>query len=187
MPGAILHCGPDALRRMSAPAAGVGPDIPRRPDPGIPTGKTGRQTPDRGDPGAVLPGPNGPAAEELDALVEEILGSKPRPVDWARLTGDAAAEALAVLAAWVGWLARRYAIDPREIPLCWAEHGEFVEELSALHTAHRAAYDHDGSPAGPADWHATLANTRARLHRAASRTGCRAGLHRPSPVPDWAA
>ena len=91
------------------------------------------------------------------------------------------------LAAWVRWLVRRYAIDTREIPPCWAEHGEFVEELSALHTAHRAAYDPAGPPTGPADWHATLANTRTRLHHAVSRTGCRAGQHRPSSPPDWAA
>jgi hypothetical protein len=93
---------------------------------------------------------------------------------------------MAELAAWVRWLVRRYAIDPREIPPCWAERGELVEELSALHTAHRAAYDHEGPPTGPADWHATLANTRARLHQSVSRTGCRAGQHRPSSTPAWA-
>jgi hypothetical protein len=118
--------------------------------------------------------------DDLDALVDEILGSKPRPLDWTRLTGAAAEEARAALDTWVGWLVTRYAIDAREIPACWAEHGDLFEELSALHTAHRAAYDAAGPPTGPADWHVTLANTRARLQRAVARTGCRSNEHRTS-------
>ena len=154
------------------PDAGVGSDIPRRPDPGLPFG-------------SIAPPPD-VDGDELDALVNEILGSKPRPIDWSRLTGEAAAEALAALDLWVRWLVARYAIDPREIPPCWPEHGELLEELSALHTAHRAAYDPAGPPTGPADWHTMLANTRARLHLAVSRTGCRTGQHRASEVPTWA-
>ncbi len=169
---------------MSAPYAGVGPDIPRRPGAG--TSPLAPRTSDIGGGHSQQAEPGGPAPDEVDALVEEILGSKPRPIDWSRLTGDAAADALAALDAWVRWLVRRYAIDPREIPHCWAEHGELFEELSALHTAHGAAFDPTGPPTGPADWHATLANARARLHQAASRTGCRAGQHRPSSLPDWA-
>ena len=125
--------------------------------------------------------------DELDALVDELLGSKPRPVDWRRLTGEAAAQQWADLHAWVRWLVGRYAIDPREIPPCWGAHGELVEELSALHTAHQAAYDPAGAPTGPADWHTTLANTRSRLHLSVARTGCRAGQHRDSATPEWVA
>lgn len=125
--------------------------------------------------------------EELDALVDELLGAKPRPVDWRRLTAADAARRRSELDAWVRWLVRRYALDPREIPPCWADHGELIEELSALHTAHQAAFDAAGPPTGPADWHATFANTRARLHVAVSRTGCRLGQHRVSAVPDWCA
>jgi hypothetical protein len=83
-------------------------------------------------------------------------------------------------------LISRYAIDPREIPACWLEHGDLFEELSALHAAHQAAFDPAGPPTGPADWHATLANTRARLQMAVARTGCRAGQHRVPVRPEWA-
>lgn len=156
---------------MSTPNAEVGPDIPRRRDPGLPFGSLPPASDDDGD--------------ELDALVDQILGSKPRPIDWSRLTGEAAAEAFAALGTWVRWLVARYVIDPREVPPCWAEHGELLEELSALHTAHRAAYDPAGPPTGPADWHSVLANTRARLQLAVARTGCRAGQHRSPGAPEW--
>jgi hypothetical protein len=124
--------------------------------------------------------------DDLDALVDEILGSKPRPIDWTRLAGAAAEEARAALDAWVRWLVARYAIGVREIPACWAEHGDLFEELSALRTAHQAAFDPASPPTGPADWHATLANTRARLQLAVARTGCRAGQHRVPDPPAWA-
>ena len=77
-------------------------------------------------------------------------------------------------------------VDARETPACWAEHGDLFEELSPLRTAHQAAFDPAGPPTGPADWHATLANTRARLHAAVARTGCRAGQHRVPDPPAWA-
>lgn len=158
---------------MSTANAGVGPDIRGRPDPG-PIDVDSR------------PPIDAESATDLDALVEEILGAKPRPIDWSRLDGPAADEALAALASWVSWLVCRYAIDPREIPPCWAEHGDLFEELSALHTAHRAAFDPAGPPTGPADWHTLAANTRARLQLAVARTGCRAEQHRASSAPTWA-
>ena len=157
---------------MSTPSAGIGPDIPRQPDPG-PIDLDSLQ------PGAV-------PADELDALVEQILGAKPRPIDWTRLSGPPADEAREALAEWVRWLVTHYAIDPREVPPCWAEHGDLFEELSALHTAHRAAFDPAGPPIGPADWHTMLANTRARLQMAVAGTGCRVGRHRAPTAPEWA-
>lgn len=156
---------------MSSPHAGVGSDIPRRPDPGTLLAPT--------------PLDAEPDLDDLDALVDEILGAKPRPLDWTRLSGAAAEDALAALDAWVRWLVSRYAIDAREIPACWAEHGDLFEELSALHTAHKAAFDPAGPPTGPADWHATLANTRTRLQVAVARAGCRAGQHRVLDPRAW--
>lgn len=157
---------------MSSPHAGVGADIPRRLDPGTLLASTTIDAE--------------PDLDDLDALVDEILGSKPRPLDWTCLAGAAAEEARAALDTWVRWLVTRYAIEGREIPPCWAEHGDLFEELSALHTAHQAAFDAAGPPTGPADWHATLANTRARLQLAVARAGCRAGQHREPSAPDWA-
>lgn len=152
---------------MSTPLAAGGPDIPHPPDLD-----------------SLLA--DAVPADDLDALVEQILGTKPRPVDWTRLSGPPADEALATLDSWVRWLVTRYAIGPREIPPCWADHGDIFEELSALHTAHRAAFDPAGPPTGPADWHAILANTRARLQLAVARTGCRVGQHRTPSAPAWA-
>ena len=84
------------------------------------------------------------------------------------------------------WLTRRYGIDHRELPPCWYAHGDLAEELSALHTAHQAAYHPAGPATGPADWHHQLAATRTRLHASVARTGCRPGEHRPPTVPGWA-
>lgn len=125
-------------------------------------------------------------ADDLDALVEQILGAKPRPIDWTRLSGPYADDALAALDLWVRWLVTRYAIDAREIPPCWAEHGDIFEELSAIHTAHGGAFDPTGPLTGPADWHAMLAITRGRLQQAVARTGCRVGQHRAPNLPEWA-
>jgi hypothetical protein len=86
----------------------------------------------------------------------------------------------------VRWLAVRYRLDHRDLPPCWYAHPDLVEELSALHTAHRAAYHPDSSPHGPTDWHQQLAATRHRLQTAIARTGCRPGEHRDTPTPAWA-
>ena len=159
-------------------------DDPAQGLAGSPLGST-RRPPPTASASAEPRADQGAGFDDLDALVDEILGSKPRPIDWTRLSPEASAEQWAVLDAWVRWLVRRYAIDPREIPPCWARHGDLLEELSALHTAHRAAFDPAGPPTGPSDWHANLANTRARLQHSVSRTGCRGGQHRDSPIPDW--
>ncbi len=124
---------------------------------------------------------------ELDALVDQVLGTRPRPINWARLTEPDLSEQWEALDTWVRWLVTRYCLDHREIPPCWAEHGDLLEELSALHTAHQAAYDPTGPPSGPSEWHQVLANTRARLQLWVARTGCRATEHRPPVPPAWAA
>ncbi len=87
---------------------------------------------------------------------------------------------------WVRWLVTRYALDHREIPPCWYAHGDLVEELTALWSAHQSAYDRAGPATGPADWHHTLAVTRSRLQLWAGRTGCRHGQHRDPVAPAWA-
>lgn len=128
-----------------------------------------------------------PGAGDVDELVDLILGHAPRPVDWTRLSADDAVTARDALTAWVRWLVGHYALDHRDVPPCWDLHGALVEELTALHTAHRACFDPAGGPMGPSEWHQVLANTRARLQLWASRTGCRPGEHRPDSPPDWAA
>jgi len=134
---------------------------------------------------SALPGYDADGAE-LDALVDQVLGTRPRPIDWSRLEEPQLSEQWELLDAWVRWLVTRYCLDHREIPPCWAEHGDLIEELSALHTAHQAAFDSSGPPSGPAEWHQVLANTRARLQLWVSRTGCRVTEHRPPVPPAWA-
>lgn len=126
-------------------------------------------------------------AAVVDAMIEAALGRIPRPIAWARLTAEQAAEVWLALDDWVRWLVARYALDHRDVPPCWYTHDDIVEELTALWTAHRAAYDPTGPPTGPADWHHTLAATRSRLQVWAGRTGCRHGEHRSATRPGWAA
>ena len=123
--------------------------------------------------------------EEADALVAQVLHHKPRPIEWANLTASEEADQLEQLEPWVHWLVLRYRLDQREVPGCWALHGEIVEELTALRTARHGAYAGDSPLTAPADWHQTLAATRQRLGLWLSRTGCRAGNHRVAPAPEW--
>lgn len=133
-----------------------------------------------------MPGPDDDDGAELDALVDQVLGQRPRPVDWTSLDGTARTEQWAALNQWVRWLVGRYALDHREVPPCWHAHGDLVEELSALRTAHLGAFDPSGPASGPAEWHQIFANTRARLQLWVARTGCRAAEHRPPVPPTWA-
>lgn len=78
---------------------------------------------------------------------------------WDTLDREAAQHLWAELIDWVGWLRVRYEL-PTEIPGCWYRHTRMVEELTALMTAHRAAYDTantaDGEVnywSGMAAWH----------------------------------
>ncbi len=123
---------------------------------------------------------------ELDALVDTLLANPARPVAWSRLPAAERPGQWAALDGWVRWLTGWYALDHREIPPCWYRHGPLVEELSALRTAHAAAYDPRAQPTAPADWHHTLAATRARLHDWVARTGCRPAEHRDDKPQPWA-
>jgi hypothetical protein len=125
-------------------------------------------------------------AADVDALVEQVLGGRPRPLVWRQMDARAAAAAWVELDDWVRWLARRYSLDHRDVPPCWFAHGHLVEELSALRTAHRASFDPAASAMAPVEWHQVLAAARTRLQLWSSRTGCRQGEHRPDAPPSWA-
>ena len=123
---------------------------------------------------------------EVDAYIQDALGSTPRPIDWRRVPPNEAAERWEELDRWVRWLVTRYALDHRDVPPCWYAHGDLVEELTALMTAHKAAFDRSASATSPAEWHQTLAATRGRLQLWTSRTGCRQREHRSPTAPAWA-
>ena len=134
---------------------------------------------------AVPPSADPDPDAELDALVDQMLGQTPKPVDWRRIPARSRAAEWAVLDVWVRWLARRYALDHRELPPCWFRHAAVVEELSALRTAHAAAF-HPTQPAtGPVDWHQSLGYARLRLRDWIARTGCKPGGHRDDTVAEW--
>jgi hypothetical protein len=118
---------------------------------------------------------------QVDYLLErfaEAPALAERPVNWASLDAEHAAEQWAVLTAWTDWLRDRYQLH-ESLPTCWHSHGAMVEELSALRSAWVTAYlDPHASPADPASWHDLLDRTRHRLH-CWDRNGCADGTHRP--------
>lgn len=129
-------------------------------------------------------------ADTLTDLLTDRLAT-PRPgepgqpvVRWTDLSAPAAADTWPRLRGWVDWLRRRYALDPKTLPGCWYAHGALVEELTALWTAHTAAYAADAHPASPASWHDTLARTLPRLRDWADRTGCTPAAHHPDITTD---
>lgn len=118
---------------------------------------------------------------------EPALGQEafpPIPVCWTALGPEELANQFDALDAWVRWLTRRYALDHRTVPPCWAKHGALLEELSALRTAWLTAYAVTSTGDAPLDWHAHFAAARQRLVDWVSRTGCRGGEHRAESV-DW--
>lgn len=100
------------------------------------------------------------------------------PVCWPTLDPAEINKALADLSVWVIWLFNRYNLDHRTVPECWRQHGDLIEELSALHGAWRAAYAETAHPGSPLDWHTNFAATRGRLSDWVARAGCRPGEHR---------
>lgn len=66
---------------------------------------------------------------------------------WRHLDQAAAADLWAELADWVQWLRERYNLGS-VIPKCWYRHPVAVEELTALMSAHTAAYQQHYGPKG---------------------------------------
>ena len=121
---------------------------------------------------------------------DDDLHHKPRttfgpdgPICWPRLGDDDAAEMLAEVDDWVGWLTRRFTLDHRTIPACWEQHGPIIEELSALYTAWQTAYTPTADGDAPLAWMNHFANARHRLTDWVARTGCRPGEHRTGRAP----
>lgn len=103
-----------------------------------------------------------------------------RAIDWNDLEAEEYIETLDELIDWTARLAQRYNLDHRHIPDCWTEHGELIEELSALHTAWRRSFAPDALGESPLRWHEQFDAARRRLSDWVARTGCRPKAHRPS-------
>lgn len=114
--------------------------------------------------------------------------------NWRTMQDVQARDEWIALRDWVEWVTVRYDIPISTVPICWWRHGALVEELSALHCAHRAAFDPTDSGSGPLGWHERFAIAHARLTRAYAG-GCSQGHHAMQPrswsdAPDddeWAA
>lgn len=104
-------------------------------------------------------------------------------VNWRTLSAADAPAAWRELREWVQWFTVRYRISESVVPACWYKHGQLVEELSALHTAHTAAFDPSDAGLGPIGWHERLSLTVPRLSRAYSG-GCSRG-HDPLKPRSW--
>lgn len=104
-------------------------------------------------------------------------------VDWRTLSDADALAAWNSLREWVEWFSVRYRIPVSLVPGCWYRHGRLVEELSALHGAHTAAFDPLDSGLGPIGWHERLDLALPRL-RHAYYGGCSNG-HQSHTARSW--
>ncbi len=120
-----------------------------------------------------------PVDPGLEQLINDVINTGTGPIDWSRLHARQHAQQLEILDDWVRWLVHHYGIDQREIPDCWSQHPELVEELAALRTARTAAYAPDAFPTAALDWHHAFSLTRDRLRQWVARTACRRSQHRP--------
>lgn len=94
------------------------------------------------------------------------------PVRLDTLSPDDLRKHLTQLSTWVDWLTNRYQLDQRTIPPCWTNHGELVEELSALRTAWLSSYALTAPGGAPLAWHEAFAQSRTRMQDSVARSGC---------------
>lgn len=102
----------------------------------------------------------------------------PLPICWPGLSPKQRKQRLDELTTWVAWLTDRYRLDHRTVPTCWRQHGEIIEELSALATAWHTAHSTRPDSYTPLHWHTDLTYTRRRLTEWIAHRGCRPDQHR---------
>jgi hypothetical protein len=74
------------------------------------------------------------------------------PVHVPSLGAAAKAQLLQDLEKWVEELARRFVVDVRTIPPCWARHNAMVETLTALRDYERGCYVGTAPPTAAMEW-----------------------------------
>ena len=89
------------------------------------------------------------------------------------------------LAAWVEQLVRRFDLDIRVVPRCWARHNGMVEALTALRDHERGCYAETAAPTGALEWFRALREIEARLVDLGAATRCSAAEHRENPATRW--
>lgn len=120
--------------------------------------------------------------DDLLDRIGDVEGLGARPVNWAALDADAAAEAWAMLAGWVDWAVERYSLA-EVIPGCWYAHPPMLEELSALQVAWLGAYcDPAASAADGVLWHDMLERVVLRVREHDVTSCASAAAHRADIV-----
>jgi hypothetical protein len=109
------------------------------------------------------------------------------PWSWRNIGPNARRELSAELRQWVRWIRGRYPLA-KQIPICWEDHPEVVEELTALWLAWQAAYEErDASLTAAADWHDRwLPGVLHRLEHGPFALDC-IDAHNPRPATCYAA
>jgi hypothetical protein len=123
--------------------------------------------------------------EELESG-QPAAGRSPTSWCWRSIGAHSADELWRQLTEWVVWIRSRYPLA-RRIPPCWAEHPEFVEELTALYLAWQHAYEDNNAPlTAAADWHDRwLPGLLHRLEHGPFALDC-TNEHRPRPATAYA-
>ena len=97
--------------------------------------------------------------------------AQPRPVHWASLTAEEAAEEWDALHRWVERLRTRYPFGVR-LPDCWWRHNDLVEVLAALRDFERASFDRSAPATGPVEWQRALRDMELRTESWIKRYPC---------------
>lgn len=92
-------------------------------------------------------------ATQLENQGRGGLASGTTPWCWRDLSSEAAEALWTELTEWVKWLRGRYPVA-EQLPACWPEHSELVEELTALYAAWKATYRNpEAHPTAPVEFH----------------------------------
>ncbi|NUS72881.1 MAG: DUF4913 domain-containing protein [Corynebacteriales bacterium] len=108
-------------------------------------------------------------------------GGGPTPVDWSSISGPKRLKAWHDLSNFVEGVVQRFSIQLEILP-CWWQHGDAVEELTALWQARNVAFV-PGADASMASWWQDLLE-RSRMRLRGIFTSCRDG-HVPAQHGVW--
>lgn len=129
--------------------------------------------------------PDPPLDFEADAI-EQAFGRLAGPTHLPSLTtGERQRFVADQLTPWVEQLVKRFDLDIRVVPPCWANHNGMVEALSALRDHERACFSETAAPTAALDWFRALHEIEARLVSQGAATRCSITEHRENPAALW--
>ena len=116
---------------------------------------------------------------------ERTFGQLRGPVHWPSLTEDEARDRMQELDEWVRHLVRRFAVEPRIIPPCWAQHGALVVAERGEDLHERADYADTASPTAAMDFVRALHDAEIFLSQHVAKTQCSVAGHRDDLIAPW--